>query len=128
MARPAWAPDVLSLFLELAALPSPPGDERAVADHVLEYLGALGLEADEDDAGSRIGSTMGNILCRLEPRGEGGGAPLFFCAHLDTVTPEAAIDPVVGDDGLVRNAAGTILGADDKSAVVSMIVAVARLI
>jgi tripeptide aminopeptidase len=126
--RPDWAPDVLTLFLELAALPSPPGEERAVADHVLDYLGALGLQADEDDAGDRIGSTIGNILCRLEPRGDGGGAPLFFCAHLDTVPPEAAIEPVVGDDGLVRNGAGTILGADDKSAVASMLEAVARLV
>ena len=28
--RPGWAPDVLSLFLDLAALPSPSGEERAV--------------------------------------------------------------------------------------------------
>ncbi len=126
--RPAWAPDALSLFLELAALPSPPGEERAVADRVLDYLGALGLEAHEDDAGAGIGSTMGNILCRLEPRGDARGAPLFFCAHLDTVPPEAAIDPVVGEDGFVRNQAGTILGADDKSAVASMLEAVARLV
>lgn len=124
--RPDWAPDVLTLFLELAALPSPPGEERAVADRVLDYLRALGLEPDEDDAGVRIGSTMGNILCRLEPRGDGGGVPLFFCAHLDTVPPEAAIEPVVGDDAFVRNVAGTILGADDKSAVASMLEAVAR--
>jgi len=126
--RPAWAPDALSLFLELAALPSPPGEERAVADRVLDYLGALGLEAHEDDAGAGIGSTMGNILCRLEPRGDARGAPLFFCAHLDTVPPEAAIDPVVGEDGFIRNPAGTILGADDKSAVASMLEAVARLV
>ena len=32
---------------------------------------------------------MGNIYCRLEPNG-GGGTPLFFCAHLDTVPPEGA--------------------------------------
>jgi tripeptide aminopeptidase len=128
MPRPAWASDALSLFVELAALPSPPGQERAVADHVLDYLRSLGLEADEDDAGARIGSTMGNILCRLEPHGEGAGAPLFFCAHLDTVPPEAVIEPMVGDDGLVCNAAGTILGADDKSAVAAMLEAVARLI
>jgi tripeptide aminopeptidase len=126
--RPDWAPDVLTLFLELAALPSPSGEERAVADRVLDYLGALGLEADEDDAGARIGSSMGNILCRLDPHGNGEGASLFFCAHLDTVPPEAAIEPAVGDDGLVRNAAGTILGADDKSAVASMLEAVARLV
>jgi tripeptide aminopeptidase len=125
--RPSWAPDVLSLFLELAALPSPPGEERAVADRVLDYLAALGLEVDEDDAGTKVGSTMGNIFCRLEPAG-GSGLPVFFCAHLDTVPPEALIEPVVGEDEVVRNGAGTILGADDKSAVAAMLEAAARLV
>ena len=126
MARPEWAPDVLALFVELAALPSPPGEERAVADRVLDYLSALGLEADEDGAGAVVGSTMGNIYCRLE--GSAEGEPVFFCAHLDTVPPEAAIEPVVGEDEIVRNGAGTILGADDKSAVAAMLEATARLV
>ena len=117
MPRPGWAPDALSLFLELAALPSPSGEERAVADRVLDYLGALGLEASEDDAGPRIGSSMGNILCSLGRNGGGSGMPLFFCAHLDTVPPEGPIEPVVGEDEIVRNAAGTILGADNNAAV-----------
>ena len=65
---------------------------------------ALGLEVDEDDAGARIGSTMGNILCRLPGR-VAAGTPIFLCAHLDTVPPTAAIEPVV-DDGVVRNAGG----------------------
>ena len=98
-----------------------------MADRVLEYLGELGLEANEDDAGARIGSTMGNVLCRLEPRGE-GGTGLFFCAHLDTVPPEGPIKPAVDEDGVVRNDGGTILGADDKSAVASMLEATARLV
>jgi tripeptide aminopeptidase len=119
---------VLATFLELAALPSPPGEERAVADRVLEYLRMLGLEANEDGAGAEVGSTMGNVYCRLAPNGGGGGEPLFFCAHLDTVPPEAPIEPVVGDDEVVRNGAGTILGADDKSAVASMLEAAARLV
>jgi tripeptide aminopeptidase len=118
---------VLALFVELAALPSPPGEERAVADRVLDYLAALGLEPDEDDAGATVGSTMGNIFCRLEPNAA-PGEPVFFCAHLDTVPPEAAIEPVVGEDEIVRNGAGTILGADDKSAVAAMLEAAARLV
>jgi tripeptide aminopeptidase len=126
--RPEWAPDVLSLFLELAALPSPSGQERAVADRVLDYLHVLGVEADEDDAGARVGSTMGNLLCRLEPRGDGAGLPLFFCAHLDTVPPDGPIEPLVGEDEVVRNGAGTILGADDKSAVAVMLEATARMV
>src|SRR3954469_485093 len=77
-----------------------------------------GLTVDEDDAGPRVGSNMGNLYARIEPTAE--GEPLFFCAHLDTVPPTAAIDPVV-EDGIVRNAAGTILGADNESAVVAML-------
>src|SRR5436190_14486651 len=128
MPRPSWAPDALSLFVELAALPSPSGEERAVADRVLDYLRALGLEASEDDAGPRIGSSMGNILCSLEPNGDGAAMPLFFCAHLDTVPPKGPIEPVVGEDGIVRNTAGTILGADNKAAVASMLEAIARVV
>jgi tripeptide aminopeptidase len=126
--RPGWAPDVLTLFLELAALPSPSGEERAVADRVLDYLQALGLEADEDAAGSQIGSSMGNILCRLAPTNGTGGTPLFLCAHLDTVPPEAPIEPIVGEDEFVRNGAGTILGADNKAAVAVMLEAAARVL
>ena len=119
---------MLSLFLELAALPSPPGEERAVADRVLDYLHALGLEADEDDAGARIGSSIGNVLCRIGPTEGAVGTPLFLCAHLDTVPPEGPIEPVVGEDEVVRNAAGTILGADNKAAVAAMLEAAARLV
>ncbi len=117
--------ETLDLFLELAALPSPPGEERAVADAVLRYLRAVGLEPDEDDRGAGIGSTMGNVYARLEPTAP--GTPLFFCAHLDTVPPTGPLEPVV-EHGVVRNAGGTILGADDKSAVVAMLDGVRRVL
>ncbi|MBA2385131.1 MAG: M20/M25/M40 family metallo-hydrolase [Actinobacteria bacterium] len=120
------APGALSLFLELAAIPSPSGDERALTDRVAEELRGLGLAVDEDDAGARIDSNAGNLLCRLPGRVE-GGTPVFFCAHLDTVPPQGPIEPVV-EDGVVRNAAGTILGADNKSAVASMIEAARRIV
>jgi tripeptide aminopeptidase len=112
------ASEVVDLFTELAALPSPPGEEREVADVVIGYLRDLGLSVDEDDAGLKVGSDIGNIYCRLEATD--GGSPIFLCAHLDTVPPEGAIEPVI-EDGVVRNAAGTILGADNKSAVAAML-------
>src|SRR5207302_9926600 len=101
------------------------GGERAVAAVVLRYLAGVGLEADEDGTGPSIGSTAGNIYARLEPTAE--GAPLFFCAHLDIVPPAGPLEPVV-EDGVVRNAGGTILGADDKSAVVAMLEGVRRVL
>jgi len=112
------ASEVVDLFTELAALPSPPGEERAVADVVIGYLRDLGLSVDEDDAGPKVGSNIGNLFCRLEATD--GGNPIFLCAHLDTVPPEGPIEPVI-EDGVVRNAAGTILGADNKSAVAAML-------
>jgi tripeptide aminopeptidase len=119
-------PDVLDLFVELAAVPSPPGEEREVADRVARYLHDCGLEVDEDDAGAEVGSTIGNLYTRIEPTAE--GEPLLLCAHLDTVPATAGIEPVVDDQGVVRNAAGTILGADDKAAVAVMLEATRRLL
>jgi tripeptide aminopeptidase len=119
-------PDVLELFLELAALPTPPGRERPVADRVLAYLRELGLDAEEDSSGPRTGSDSGNVYCRLEPTA--AGLPLFLCAHMDTVPPLAAIEPVVDDLGVVRNAAGTILGADNKAALAAMLAGARRLV
>ena len=118
-------PEVLDLFTDLASVASPPGEERAVADLVLRYLHDCGLEADEDGSGPEIGSTMGNIYCRIPPTT--GGEPLLLCAHLDTVPPTAPIEPVVAD-GVVRNGAGTILGADNKAAVAAMLEGVRRIL
>ena len=114
---------MLDLFLELAALRSPPGEEREVADVVAAYMRDLGLDVDEDGAGGEVGSTIGNLYTRLEATAD--GIPIFLCAHLDTVPPDGQLEPVV-DDGVVRNAGGTILGADDKSAVAVMLEAARR--
>jgi tripeptide aminopeptidase len=107
--------EAVDLFVELAALPTPSGEERAAADVVIRYLQDLGLEPDEDG--------FGNVYARIEATTE--GTPLFFCAHLDTVPPSGELRPVV-EDGLIRNAGGTILGADNKAAVVQMLEGVRR--
>ena len=117
--------EVVALFLELAALRTPPGEERAAADVCLRYLRGLGLEPDEDGCGPGIGSTIGNLYVRLEPTAP--GTPLFFCAHLDTVPPDGELRPVV-EDGVVRNAGGTILGADNKAAVAAMLEGIRRVL
>ncbi|HEX2506009.1 MAG TPA: M20/M25/M40 family metallo-hydrolase [Gaiellaceae bacterium] len=116
-------PDLVTLFCELAAIPSPPGEERAVADRVADYLREIGLDVQEDGAGPEVGSTAGNLLARAAPTD--GGMPIFLCAHLDTVPPTAAVEPVV-EEGIVRNARPTILGADNKAAVAVMLESVRR--
>jgi tripeptide aminopeptidase len=116
---------VLDLLLELCAIPSPSGAERAVTDRVLQELDALGLTWVEDDTGPSFGSGAGNVLVSLPATGP--GLPIFLCAHLDTVPPDGPLTPVVGEDGVVRNAGGTILGADNKAAVVVMLEALRRI-
>ena len=88
-------------------------------------LGRFGLDPRFDDSGECIDSDAGNLYARLEPTAP--GLPIFFCAHVDTVVPTAPIDPVV-EDGIVRNAAGTILGADNKAAVAVMLEGVRRVV
>jgi len=124
--QPLTSP-LVDLFLELCAIPSPSGRERIVADRVGAYLTDLGLEWDEDDAAMRLEGDTGNIYCRM-PATSGNGTPIFLCAHTDTVPPETAIEPVVGEDGVVRNAAGTILGSDNKAAVVVLLEAARQIL
>src|SRR5262249_27219950 len=122
---PSVSSEVLDLFLQLAAVPSPSGEEREVADRVVRYLRDCGLDADEDGAGAQLGSTTGNVFTRLEPTVP--GERVFLCAHFDTVPPTDAIEPVV-DDGVVRNARPTILGSDNKAAIAVMLEATRRVL
>ena len=123
----ATATPVLDLFRELAAIPSPSGRERPVADRTLAFLRELGLDPTEDDAGAKIGSDMGNIHVALPPSDDGAGVPIFLNAHLDTVPPTGPIDPEVRN-GVVVNRHDTILGADNKAAVAVMLAAVSELV
>jgi tripeptide aminopeptidase len=126
VAEPPSSP-LLDLFVELCALPSPSGHERAVTDRISAYLTALGVQWDEDDAAAELDGDSGNVYCRIPATPGVNGTPIFLCAHTDTVPPEAAIEPIV-EDGVVRNARATILGSDNKAAVVAMLEAVRRVL
>ena len=120
------ASEVLDLFLELAASPSPSGEEREVADRVIAYLAGLRARGPTRTTPGRASARRwATSMSRLEPTA--AGEPLFLCAHLDTVPPTDAIEPVV-EDGVVRNARPTILGGDNKAAVAAMLEATRRVL
>jgi tripeptide aminopeptidase len=115
-------------FAALCAVRSPSGAEREVADDVLGRLRALGLRPEEDDAGADLGGSAGNVLCRIPAAGgtpedpdRGGTAPwVLLCAHLDTVP----VGPVVRPeciDGVWRDGAGGVIGADNKATVAALL-------
>ncbi len=100
-------------FAALCAIASPSGHERVCADWLIRELRAIGLEVEEDGAGSAAGSDAGNLLVRIP-----GTSPhsLLLCAHMDTVPLAAPVDPVLVE-GAWENANPGILGADNKSAI-----------
>jgi tripeptide aminopeptidase len=121
-ASPATLPregSIEELFCALAAIPSPSGRERAVGEAIRIWLAAASVDAAFDDVGAVNGSDAGNLIATVP------GAPsaprLLFVAHMDTVESGSdAIAPVIGDDGVIRSAGDTILGADNKSAVAAV--------
>jgi len=105
--------ELRDLFVRLAGIRSPSGEERAIAEYVKEYVAALGFEAQED--ATAVGpEASGNLLVRVP--GRETGVPIALCAHLDTVPLERA-PVVICENGVVRTDGQTILGADDKAAV-----------
>ncbi len=107
------------LFCELVAIPSPSGRERAVSDAVGAWLAGVGVGATRDGTGGRNDSDAGNLIATVA--GASGAPSLLFVAHLDTVeSGSPAIEPVLGDDGVIRSRGETILGADNKSAVAAV--------
>ena len=92
-------------FAALCAIPSPFGEEAAVAAHVTELLSAMRLSVEAD--------AKGNLLTRVRGRSD---ECLLLCAHLDTVAVTGPIEPVLVDGGW-ENAHDAILGADNKAAV-----------
>jgi tripeptide aminopeptidase len=109
-------------FVRLCEIPSPTGEERAVADAILAELRELGVEVSEDDAAGPARAGAGNLLARVPGRREDW---VMFSAHLDTVPHEGPIE-VVLEDGVYRSAGETILGADDKAAVAVLLELLAR--
>lgn len=102
---------LLRTFRELAALYGPSKRERDVADYILNRLDGLWPLA-EDGAGDAIDGDAGNILIKINGRGE----PVLLSAHMDTVEPCVGVKPRI-KNGYVYSKGDTILGADDRAAV-----------
>jgi tripeptide aminopeptidase len=113
------------LFVDLCAIPSPSGSERACAQRVLAELEQLGIETVEDDTTAITGSDSGNLLARITASPDSSPRPcLLLCAHLDTVPAHEPVEPVL-IDGFFENSNEAILGADNKAAI-AVILTLAR--
>lgn len=118
---------LVALFLELAEIASPTGNERPVVDFLKERLSRLGLDVEEGPPVGEGDLAAGNIYCHLP--GNTAGTPILFSAHTDTVfsEPGAKPQPVI-EGGIIRSAGNAVLGADNKAAVAAMVRAVEQVI
>ncbi len=113
---------MLDRFARLCEIASPTGEERAVADAVLEELRIMGVEVEEDGAAEQARAAAGNLIARVPGTGERW---VSFFAHLDTVPHDGPIE-VVRENGRFATRGDTILGADNKAAVTVLIELAAR--
>lgn len=112
---------LVNQFLEILQIDSESGQERQVADYLLNLLNELELVGFEDDTQKITGYGAGNLIFTL--KGEENITPVAFMVHMDTVTPGIGVKPHI-EDGYVYSDGTTILGADDKAGVSAIIEAV----
>jgi len=113
------------VFSSLCGVPSPSGDEAAVAAVVAGLLSDLGVEVREDQAGAEFGGDQGNLAATFESSDGRSTGGVVLAAHLDTVPPTGAPSAVL-EGGTWRNGGAGILGVDNKAAVAALICGAAR--
>jgi len=113
---------MLDRFARLCEIASPTGEEREVADAVLDELRGHNVDVAEDASATPARAGAGNLIARVPGRGDRW---VSFFAHLDTVPHEAPIG-VVRENRTFRSAGDTILGADNKAAVTVLLELAAR--
>ena len=98
-------------FLEACSIDNPSGNEKEIAEWVLQEIEPLSLKPIIDE--------HNNIFFHIPGKGE----PVFLNAHLDSVQP--CINKVPNFNGTTFASKGeTVLGADDLAGVVTIITAI----
>ncbi len=103
---------MIQQFMEMVQIPSESGNEADMIQYLKKEFETLGARVEID--------SYGNLIGKLPEKGCSGKAPVLLSCHADTVMPGQGIKPVI-EDGVIRSAGETILGADDKAGIAEMI-------
>lgn len=99
---------LVKTILEVIKIDSPSGFEDEIGNHLFKIFSKLALRPFYD--------SFGNLLLNIP----GKGRPLLLSAHLDTVEPGRNIKPLI-KKGIIKSDGSTVLGADNKVAVASIV-------
>ncbi|MEM0926225.1 MAG: M20/M25/M40 family metallo-hydrolase, partial [Planctomycetota bacterium] len=107
----------LDRFLQLTAIEGRSGEEKGVAEHLIEVLRTAGLpdscvQFDGAENRTRIGGNCGNLIVDLP--GDGDGPCTLLSAHMDTVPVCLGSQPLVQGDYVISDSP-TGLGADNRA-------------
>ncbi|WP_064090911.1 tripeptidase T [Rossellomorea aquimaris] len=114
---------LLNEFLELVQIDSETREETEIAKVLKRKFTDLGVEVFEDDTMGETGHGAGNLICTLKGNKEGVDT-IYFTSHMDTVVPAKGVKPTLKEDGFIYSDGTTILGADDKAGLATMLEAV----
>ena len=103
--------NLINLFFDLVKIDSPSGKEEAMSIYLQKWLKKNLFNYKIDKVGN------------LYATNNKSGVPLLICAHMDTVQPGENIKPVI-KKGVIKSDGKTILGADNKAALATIMAAV----
>lgn len=104
-----------NLLIELVQIDSLSRKEHAVAMRLKREMEEIGGKVWIDDAGEKIGGSVGNLIAHFCGN-VSGCKPILLSAHMDTVVPGEGIVPIL-EDNILRSDGRTVLGGDDKSGI-----------
>jgi tripeptide aminopeptidase len=104
---------MIEQFMTMVRIDSESGNEAHFLAWLLDEVRAIGGAAALDD--------YGNLIASFPAKGSRATEPILLSCHADTVKPGVGIEPVLGDDGIIRSAGDTILGADDKAGIAEVL-------
>ncbi|PFG05796.1 tripeptidase T [Bacillus sp. es.034] len=111
---------LLNEFLELVQIDSETKEEAEIAKVLTKKFSDLGVEVFEDDTMGETGHGAGNLICTLKGNKDGVDT-IYFTSHMDTVVPAKGVKPTLKEDGYIYSDGTTILGADDKAGLATML-------
>lgn len=115
---------LLNTFIEILRIKSPSKNEKEIVGYIAKELKKLGLEANVDDSGEKFKSNAGNITCYLSSNDESKRIPIFLGAHVDTVSLNGDVIPVIKNSKVLNENKNCILGGDDKVAIAAILEAI----
>jgi tripeptide aminopeptidase len=103
---------MINQFMDMVRIDSESGNEATFIEYLKKEFEKIGATAEKD--------SYGNLISKLPPKGSKVNEPILLSCHADTVRPGIGIEPVL-DNGVIKSAGKTILGADDKAGIAEML-------